>query len=379
MEYAKLSKNRQAFEETFKMNWYSLICGDSKEAVLKLDDNSIDCIVTSPPYFNLRDYNTGYWEGGDEACDHSRKRARNDHGRSNINNFHGSVAVDSDKGSILYKDQCRKCGAKRIDRQIGLEETVKEYIEKLASVFGEAKRVLKSNGVVFLNIGDTWATKAGAGYKKKDLLMVPFHLAIALQRDGWYVRQAIIWHATNKMPESATDRCTNAHEYVFLLSKSPSYYFDYAAIQEPAAYDGRKKTTLNAGGKYAKPMLPGVNPPSINKNGGERWRFENGVAIRRARSVWSIPTKAYRGAHYAPMPVALAEKCIIAGCPVDGVVLDPFCGVSTTIVAALKNQRNAIGIDLSANFIELSHKRISDEIGFSTRKDLTSEEERDII
>lgn len=339
--------------------------------------------MTSPPYFNLRDYQTGIWVGGDESCDHSLRKARNDGVRQNIGSFHGSSAADSDKGLIMFRDVCQKCGAVRKDDQIGLEQSVDEYVSKLVDVFRLAKRVLRDDGTVFLNIGDSWASaptknrkdsrdnQAQTKYKSKDLLMVPFHLAIALQRDGWYVRQSIIWHAPNKMPESVTDRCTNAHEYVFLLSLKPSYYFDYKAIMEPAAYDGRKKTTINPGSKYIKRQELLKNPNSIARNGGERWDWVDGVAMRRSRSVWSIPTRGFRGEHYAPMPLALAEKCVLAGCPENGIVLDPFCGSGTTIIAALKHNRSAVGIELSQKYATMAEKRINNEVGFACQIDLT--------
>jgi site-specific DNA-methyltransferase (cytosine-N4-specific) len=367
--------------ETSMINKFTILNDDAMIGLGKIPSKFVQCIVTSPPYFNLRDYQTGTWVGGSDTCDHSYKKARNDGGRQNIGSFHGSLADDSDKGAIMYRNVCAKCGATRQDSQIGLEDSVEEYVSRIVGVFQEARRVLSDNGTVFLNIGDSWANSrrggatslAKSGYRNKDLLMVPFHLAIALQKDGWCVRQAIIWHAPNKMPESVTDRCTNAHEYVFLLSKSTSYYFDYESIMEPAAYDGRKKTTLNPGGKYVDgSQFPGSSN-TINRNGGERWNFVDGVAMRRSRSVWSIPTRGFRGAHYAPMPLALAEKCVIAGCPVGGIVLDPFCGSGTTIIASLKNERNAIGIELGGQYVEIAKKRINNEIGFADDLDLTSE------
>lgn len=384
------------------INKFTILNDDAMIGLGKIPSKFVQCIVTSPPYFNLRDYQTGTWVGGSDTCDHSYKKARNDGGRQNIGSFHGSSAADSDKGSIMFRDVCQKCGAVRKDSQIGLEKNIDEYVSKLVDVFRLAKRVLRDDGTVFLNIGDSWANNScggdkvfgneefnknrpsrsetktppknrPAGYKNKDLLMVPFHLAIALQKDGWYMRQSIIWHAPNKMPESVKDRCTNAHEYVFLLSLKPSYYFDYESIMEPAAYDGRKKTTLNPGGKYVDgSQFPG-SANTINRNGGERWNFVGGVAMRRSRSVWSIPTRGFRGAHYAPMPLALAEKCVIAGCPVGGIVLDPFCGSGTTIIASLKNERNAIGIELGGQYVEIAKKRINNEIGFADDLDLTSE------
>jgi DNA modification methylase len=264
-----------------------ILVGDVRTKLAELVNQSIDCVVTSPPYFGLRDYGTARWEGGIEDCDH-----------------------------LLDATTCTLCGAHCIDHQIGLEATPNEYVTTMVDVFRDVWRVLKDNGTLWLNIGDSYANdtkwggsgsgptsknytsglggcigqkaKRNTGLKPKDLMMIPARVAIALQNDGWYLRQDIIWHKLNPLPEPTKDRCTKSHEYIFLLSKSPSYYFDYAAIKEPV----------------------------VGKSNGMRHR----------RSVWSIATQSFKDAHFATFPPDLIAPCITAGCPQGGIVLDPFAG-----------------------------------------------------
>jgi DNA modification methylase len=281
-----------------------------------------------------------------------------------------------------FKAICGKCGARRIDSQIGLEETPEAYVAKLVDVFREVRRVLHPTGVIWVNLGDSYAnnTAAGnkvfgnpefnanrpsraatmtaaktvpAGLKPKDLIGIPWMVAFALRNDGWYLRSDIIWHKPNPMPESVTDRPTKAHEYIFLLSKSASYYYDAEAIREPlsptASYGGTYRTvtkmddsrndkgTFNAIGKT---ILPDPNG-------------------RNRRSVWTVTTKPYSGAHFATFPPDLIEPCILAGSRKGDTVLDPFNGSGTTGAVALKHGRAYIGIDLNPDYIELAHDRIS--------------------
>ena len=308
----------------------SILNGDSISMLQTLPDASIDCVVTSPPYYGLRDYS--------------------------------------------------------IDGQIGMENTPKEYVNALLSVFNEVHRVLSATGTVWLNLGDSYynyrpgrgqslskqtlssnlqdlpqkCPRRGnklEGLKEKDLIGIPWRVAFALQDFGWYLRQDIIWEKTNPQPESVKDRCTKSHEYLFLLTKSPKYYYDHAAIKEPCSeanikdFLGRK--TLNNKGKgqgtyeEARPDLcrgrEAYMPPDFKRN---------------KRSVWTIPTKPYKGAHFATFPEALVEPCIMAGCPVDGVVLDPFFGAGTTGVVATKLNRRFVGIDLNKDYCDLAYRRI---------------------
>lgn len=278
---------------------------DCLEGLKLLDDKSIDCCVTSPPYYGLRDYG--------------------------------------------------------VDGQIGLENTLEEYIKNLVIVFREVKRVLKDEGTLWLNLGDSYAGsgkgQVPASLKPKDLMGVPWRVAFALQEDGWYLRQDIIWAKPNPMPESVKDRCTKSHEYIFLLSKNRKYYFDYEAIEEPANYDGRKDTLLKGSPKYEKCVVPGQAGHSMAAKGHERWKKnERGEYVRNKRSVWTIPTKPFKEAHFATYPPDLIKPCILAGCPVGGIVLDPFMGSGTTAQVALELQRNFIGFELNPKYIEIAEK-----------------------
>ena len=324
--------------------------------------NSVNCCVTSPPYFNLRDYH--------------------------------------------------------VEGQIGMESTPEQYISNLVEIFREVRRVLTDDGTLWVNIGDSYCNSNGfarkpkewhrkgrdgaaandrrldtlhaAGLKTKDLIGIPWMLAFALRNDGWYLRQDIIWNKGNPLPESVSDRCTKAHEYIFLLSKKGKYYFDYEAIEEEATgYDGRKDTMLKGSPKYAKgDVYPDGAVQNMASRGHQRWKFKEIVKpgmknmqdmgrtvhsmhknraagnkdevypVRRKRDVWSVPTKSYSGAHFATYPEKLVEPCILAGCPENGVVLDPFNGAATTGVVALKHGRKYLGIELNPEYVALSERRL---------------------
>ena len=306
---------------------------DCLEGLKQLPDNSINCCVTSPPYWGLRDYG--------------------------------------------------------VEKQLGLESTPEEYVAKMVEIFREVRRVLRKDGTLWLNLGDSYANAnpgsggqcklSGAGrnmtearytnikrdvssLKPKDLVGIPWRVAFALQADGWYLRSDIIWHKPNAMPESVTDRCTKAHEYIFLLSKSQHYYYDHEAIKEPAAYDGRKDTFLKGSPKYEKGVVPGQVEHSMAAKGHERWKKnERGEYVRNKRSVWTIPTKPFKEAHFATFPPDLIEPCILAGCPAGGVVLDPFMGSGTTAIVALKQNKNYIGFELNSKYCDIANKRINDQ------------------
>ena len=236
--------------------------GDAIEIIKTLPDESVDCVITSPPYFGLRDYGTGEWVGGDPNCKHYRTSKASD---KTITGHKRMQEVGSPVGDAIYKSVCPICGAIRVDKQIGLEDTPPQYIERLVSLFREIRRVLKKDGTLWVNLGDSYAgsgkgrnkdgshseggkqdTNRGscdgvvlpklnsADYKPKDLIGIPWAFAFAMRADGWYLRQDIIWAKPNPMPESVTDRCTKSHEYIFLFSKSEKYYFDHEAIQEEA-------------------------------------------------------------------------------------------------------------------------------------------------
>jgi len=343
--------------------------GDCSDVLKTIPDESVNCCVTSPPYYGLRDYQTAKWEGGDDKCDHLYQKGGT--------NPEISSKQISNAGTIYsqYERWCKKCGAVRIDSQIGLEETPEAYVQKMVEVFREVRRVLKKNGTVFLNLGDSYAGSGmGAanyphlssekqksnngsttvkgrggltyGLKPKDLIGIPWMVAFALRSDGWYLRQDIIWNKPNPMPESVTDRCTKAHEYIFLLSKSARYYYDAEAVKEAANYAGENR------GKSSN-----VSPKGITVMDNKQYDYRN------KRSVWTVTTKPYNEAHFATYPEDLISPCILAGCPENGIVLDPFMGAGTTGLVASKLNRNYIGIELNAEYKRIADERIMNEIG----------------
>ena len=279
-----------------------------------------------------------------------------------------------------------------VDGQIGLEPTPQDFVDALVAVFREVNRVLRDDGTLWLNLGDSYAAQRGGttmpaktlaggvsgkgdadahrghdgkaghahrnaskiGLKHKDLIGIPWRVAFALQADGWYLRQDIIWHKPNPMPESVTDRCTKAHEYIFLLSKSPKYYFDCEAIKEP---------TLESSKKRAK---SGWNPTKLNvsvkgpqnevfEKMGDRWVKDT----RNKRDVWTVTTKSCKEAHFATFPPDLIRPCILAGAPAGGLVLDPFMGAGTTAMVSKQEGRNYVGFELNPAYIEIAEKRIA--------------------
>ena len=320
----------------------TIINGNSLEVLKSLPDNSIDCCVTSPPYYALRDY----------GC----------------------------------------------DGQIGLEETPEKYIESLCDVFSEVRRVLTPQGTLWLNIGDSYnGNKAGntevvknkkvsesnnfqkklwGGAKPKDLIGIPWMLAFSLRSQGWYLRQDIIWQKPNPMPESVTDRCTKSHEYIFLLSKSQKYYFDHEAIQEEATSsdkprvfgaNNQKGTLRNDIGRVYKPrtkncQYDGQRPNSMHLK-REAGMSDEVYPVRNKRDVWTVNTKPCKEAHFATYPFELIKPCILAGCPENGIVLDPFMGSGTTAIVARSLNRNYLGVELNPEYIKIAHKRLEKHLG----------------
>ena len=344
--------------------------GDCREIMRHWKQQGIKAqtCVTSPPYYGLRDYGTAKWQGGDANCDHIETE-----------NKHGGQRADRNQEGYKkqYKDVCKKCGSVRQDSQLGLEETPEEYIKGMVEVFRCVWDVLEVDGTLWLNIGDSYCgtgskgdwvdpknpegrngqavskTQKLAGYKSKDLIGIPWMLAFALRADGWYLRQDIIWHKPNPMPESVQDRCTKAHEYIFLLSKSPKYYYDAESIKEDVkevsitrAKSAWNPTKLNVG-------LDGAKNESFETM-GDRWVKEKA----NKRSVWTITTKSYEGAHFATFPTDLIEPCILAGAPVGGIVLDPFMGSGTTAQVAKHLNRQYLGCELNEEYKPLQDKRL---------------------
>jgi DNA modification methylase len=281
-----------------------------------------------------------------------------------------------------------------IEGQIGLENTPEEYVEKMVEVFREVKRVLRDDGTLWLNLGDSYAgsgkgawdnkevqkeiyvpdkdspqcklKKVPQGLKPKDLVGIPWRVAFALQADGWYLRQDIIWHKPNPMPESVTDRCTKAHEYIFLLSKSDRYYYDNEAIKEPAVTAGKiVKCGPNSRADVDRVPKATLKQDLIGKaryTGFNERYAERPVENRNKRSVWKVATKPFSEAHFATFPEKLIEPCILAGCPVGGIVLDPFMGAGTTAVVAWKNNRNYLGFELNPSYIVIAEKRLKNTV-----------------
>jgi len=316
-----------------------IVCGDNLETMRTWPSNSVHCCVTSPPYWGLRDY--GH------------------------------------------------------DGQIGLEDTPKAYVARMVEVFREVRRVLRDDGTLWLNLGDSYAGSTSgntrsnlgklsekldgcprdplspsrveykvanrpdacdSGLKPKDLVGIPWRVAFALQADGWWLRQDIIWHKPNPMPESVTDRCTKAHEYVFLLTKSERYYYDADAVREKA---------------QTKPHGPGYvsfDPNSMRNDktqGNEaNERVWGADGNRNRRSVWTVTTKPYSGAHFAVMPPDLVEPCIKAGCPEGGIVLDPFMGSGTVAMVARNLSCRYIGCELNPEYVAISSRRLEQGVLF---------------
>lgn len=309
-----------------------ILLGDALEQLRRLPPESVHTCVTSPPYYNLRDY--------------------------------GAAG------------------------QIGNEASVEEYLQTLVSVFREVRRVLRPDGTMWVNMGDSYAgsgkgrmadgthydkkpSKSGnyggtrnghlkktvaAGCKPKDLIGVPWQLAFALRADGWYLRQDIIWSKSNCMPESVRDRCTKSHEYIFLPSKSERYYFDAAAISEPVTSTKGNARTFRGGGAYTGGRAHDNSAQVERESHGNR---ENQTGRRNKRDVWTVSTNGFRGAHFAVFPEKLIEPCILAGCPEGGTVLDPFAGSGTTGVVAKRLGRDFIGCEINPDYAQMAADRIA--------------------
>ena len=333
------------------MTTQRIIPGDCIAGLRTLPDASVHCCITSPPYWGLRDY-------GHEG-------------------------------------------------QIGLEETPEAYVARMVEVFREVRRVLRDDGTLWLNLGDTYNNfrvsmngqsvhngeqrgkppgrrAVDRSLKEKDLVGIPWRVAFALQADGWWLRQDIIWHKPNPMPESVRDRCTKAHEYLFLLTKSERYFYDAEAISEPVTVTTTKRLSqptlstqagsdrvpgkTNGTMKAVGPLFGGSkyghsDDPKHATKSGNVYEIPDESGRRNRRSVWTITTKPYSGAHFAVMPADLVEPCVLAGCPEGGTVLEPFAGSGTTLAVAAELGRNAIGCELNPDYIKLAEARIREARG----------------
>lgn len=327
-----------------------LLSGDCREMLRSLPDRSVQMCVTSPPYFGLRDYGTGTWSGGDPECAHSVG------GQVQDNKAPGAITSGVRPGVDAWT--CRHCGATRTDSQIGLEPSPDAFVAEMVAVFREVRRVLRDDGVLFLNLGDSYATSGGhtsvgvttaregranldaqnmvKGYrptsgpiKPKDLIGIPWMVAFALRADGWWLRSDIIWHKPNPMPESVTDRPTTSHEHVFLLTKSSQYFFDAEAIAEPSSPNTHLRLSqdlanqigsfrANGGAKTNGPMKAVGKKASAPGSGIKHNTSYDAavclpVASRNSRTVWTISTHSFSEAHFATFPPELAERCVKAG------------------------------------------------------------------
>lgn len=348
--------------------------GDNRKIMKKWAEEGVkvQTCITSPPYYGLRDYGTGTWIGGDPDCSHKRDSKHSD------KTITGHANPDLVVGDAIYKSNCSKCGAVREDLQLGLEDTPEEYVANMVDVFRHVRDILADDGTLWLNIGDSYYNYRGGsqafvkqsvasndqdlpdhsptrnnvleGLKNKDLIGIPWMLAFALRADGWYLRQDIIWHKPNPMPESVQDRCTKAHEYIFLLSKSKNYYFDHVAIKEPIK--GEPETRNKNAEGYQADYAHGDR---FSK--GERVFGADGMANKR--SVWTVNTKPYSGAHFAVFPTDLIEPCILAGAPSGGIVLDPFMGSGTTAQVAQHLGRQYMGCELNLEYKKLQDQRLA--------------------
>lgn len=312
---------------TCAMDRVEIRVGDCRDLLRTMPDESVNCVVTSPPYFGLRDY--------------------------------------------------------QAEGQIGLEASPDAFIHEVVGVFREVRRVLRPDGTCWVNMGDAYCSTGGPGwqglhgersdrrftatrntvgmrkasrgalgaYKPKDLMGMPWRVAFALQADGWYLRQDIIWHKPSPMPESVKDRCTKAHEYLFLLTKSARYAYDADAIKEPAT--GLPPRNTKPGSAYESDDVHHRTDANLHAIGA--------VEQRNKRSVWTVPSAPFHDAHFATYPPALIEPCILAGCPRDGVVLDPFGGAGTTGLVAARHLRRAILLELNPDYAVMAHRRISEE------------------
>jgi len=371
---------------------FTLYTGDATDILGQLPTGSAHYVVTSPPYWGLRDYGTGTWTGGNPNCAHSTGR-----GTDTPQPPQPDVRYPASAAHLRGDDptSCGRCGATRQDRQLGLEPTPEDYVQNLRAVFAQLRRVVVPTGIVWLNLGDTYSansdgyptTHAGKPHQPaqrphrrlphKNLLGMPWRVALALQADGWIVRNAIVWHKPNAMPESVRDRLSCRHELLFLHVQQRHYHFDLDPIREPLARPDvtnvigsprkgatgclgasrRRRGTSTYTPGYATSTASTRPPGAATSASGGR----HGVAHPRGKNpgdVWSIPTRPLRAAHFAAFPLDLPLRCIAAGCPPGGTVLDPFSGTATTGLAARHLGRAYIGIDLNPTFHDIALTRL---------------------
>jgi site-specific DNA-methyltransferase (cytosine-N4-specific) len=369
----------------------TLHSGDARQVLATLPGASVDCIVTSPPYWGLRDYGTGRWDGGRPDCTHS-------------------AAPPLEARRADPQGRCPDCGAAWTDQQHGLETSLAAYVDRLVAVFTEARRVLHPAGTMWLNIGDCYSSSGPTvarphgpnsvvtsryeirqmsvgrvnGIPAKNLLGVPWRVAFALQATGqWWLRNAIVWAKTNPMPESVRDRLSCTHEMIFLLTPSPRYHFDLDAVRVPLKQPGAEGRGIPIGGtgkgprgavgsgtrrhgrnSYGAPKYADPDPAIFaGRRPGKPMLAGRRHDVRHPRGknpgdVWSLPTRPLKEAHFAAYPIDIPLRCTAAGCRPGGTVLDPFSGAATTGLAALQLDRRYIGIDLNPEYNDIARTRL---------------------
>jgi DNA modification methylase len=373
----------------FKPDFDTIILhGDCLNWLNQMPAESVNCLVTSPPYFGLRSYNTypQIWDGK-TGCKHEwgTERYYREGGASGGSQEAFAKAGPENAARLKatrWRENtiCDRCGAWR--GELGAEPDITSYVTHLVQIFKVAWRVLRDDGTLWLNLGDSYAAQGGPqvdgtkqaigsqtgawkgksrrpplGCKEKDLMGIPWRVALALQADGWYLRADIIWAKGNGMTESVTDRTTRSHEYIFLLSKKPRYYYDYKAIREKASVRSGKAGSFRRENSKRAEAIPGQ---SVGTHRPDRTDGIKEPDWKNKRSVWNINVKPFRGAHFATFPQALVEPCILAGCPEGGVVLDPFAGSGTVGITARSLNRRSVLIELNPEYVEMIENRLED-------------------
>lgn len=324
--------------------------GDALDVLATLPSASVDCVVTSPPQWGLRDYGTAEWIGGNPRCQHSL--GTTPHQRRTVKQTRiGGQRARREK-------HCRRCGALCRDQQYGLEETIDEYVHRMRDVSAEIARILTPEGTFWLNLRDGYSyhnngtgsnrtpsdAEQSAAVRHKSLMGIPWRVALGFQRDGWIIRNAVTWFKPNGTPDPASDRFSSRYEMIFLLVKQPTYYFDLSRVLEPISQHRPAYRKTHRGGNKPHTVKSPWRPGNRGKNAGD---------------VWSISTRPLPDAHCAPFPIDIPWMCIQAGCPENGRVLDPFSGAGTTGLAALGLGRSFQGIDLQPDYHEIFLRRRS--------------------
>ncbi len=339
---------------------FEIRCGDALAELAKMPDESVNCVITSPPYYGLRDYGHA-----------------------------GQIGLEPTLAEFLARlvAPAPKIFLDHEGRVVVKEDGAPMMTSHPPGVFDEIRRVLKKDGTCWVNMGDSYACSTTSsrtqgptitgqkcrqaagkrrgmpdGLQHKDLMGQPWRLAFAMQQAGWILRQDIIWHKPNPMPESVRDRCTRAHEYLFMFARQPKYFYDAAALREPSTDKGR------VNGRFGRKEDPRARPPGSAPR--QMARKDYTALGKNKRSVWRIVPAPSKAAHFAVFPPALVRPCVLAGCPIGGLVLDPFSGSGTTGAVAIQERRRYIGIELNPDYAELSRRRLEDQYQLGVQTNL---------